>query len=48
MSWNPALEPGCPDAIGVGAIDTLIVPRSRDIGGFEARPTPLFRGESQP
>ena len=37
MSWNPALTPGCPDEIGVDAIDTLIVPRARDIGGFEVR-----------
>lgn len=37
MSWNPALEPGCPDAVGVDAIETLIVPRARDIGGFEVR-----------
>ncbi|MCE4225814.1 pirin family protein [Methylobacterium sp. C25] len=37
MSWNPALEPGCPDAVGVDAIETLIVPRARDLGGFEVR-----------
>lgn len=37
MSWNPAIEPGCPDAVGVDAIETLIVPRSRDLGGFEVR-----------
>lgn len=37
MSWNPALTPGCPDEIGIDAIETLIVPRSRDIGGFEVR-----------
>ncbi|MBP0581427.1 pirin family protein [Labrys sp. LIt4] len=37
MSWNPALTPGCPDAIGIDAIETLIVPRSRDLGGFEVR-----------
>lgn len=37
MSWNPALEPGCPDAVGVDAIKTLIVPRARDLGGFEVR-----------
>ena len=37
MSWNPALDPGCPDAVGVDAIETLIVPRARDIGGFEVR-----------
>jgi hypothetical protein len=37
MSWNPALEPGCPDAIGSDAIETLIIPRARDLGGFEVR-----------
>jgi hypothetical protein len=30
MSWNPSLEPGCPDAVGVDAIETLIVPRARE------------------
>ena len=37
MSWNPSLEPGCPDAVGIDAIETLIVPRARDLGGFEVR-----------
>ena len=37
MSWNPALEPGCPDDIGVDAIETLIIPRARDLGGFEVK-----------
>ena len=37
MSWNPALEPGCPDEVGLDAIETLIVPRARDLGGFEVR-----------
>ncbi|ANM19713.1 pirin domain-containing protein (plasmid) [Rhizobium sp. N541] len=37
MSWNPAIEPGCPDQVGVDAIETLIVPRARDLGGFEVR-----------
>lgn len=37
MSWNPALTPGCPDAIGIDAIETLIVPRARDLGDFEVR-----------
>jgi redox-sensitive bicupin YhaK (pirin superfamily) len=35
MSWNPAFVPGCPDEIGVDAIETLIIPRARDLGGFE-------------
>ncbi|MCR9136670.1 MAG: pirin family protein [Alphaproteobacteria bacterium] len=38
MSWNPAIEPQCPDNAGSrDAIETLIVPRARDIGGFEVR-----------
>ncbi|NLS18819.1 pirin family protein [Rhizobium sp. P40RR-XXII] len=37
MSWNPALAPACPEEIGLDAIDTLIIPRSRDLGGFEVR-----------
>ena len=37
MSWNPAINPGCPDDVGLDAIETLIVPRSRDLGGFEVR-----------
>ncbi|PAP92227.1 pirin family protein [Mesorhizobium wenxiniae] len=34
MSWNPAIEP---DEVGIDAIQILIVPRSRDLGGFEVR-----------
>ncbi len=37
MSWNPAIDPGCPDQVGIDAIETLIVPRARDLGGFEVR-----------
>jgi len=37
MSWNPAIEPQCPDAGTMGEIDTLIIPRARDLGGFEVR-----------
>ena len=37
MSGNPALTPGCPDAVGADAIETLIIPRARDLGGFEVR-----------
>lgn len=37
MSWNPALTPGCPDEVGPDAIETLIIPRARDLGGFEVR-----------
>ncbi|QDL94104.1 pirin family protein (plasmid) [Paroceanicella profunda] len=37
MSWNPALEPGCPGETGSDPIETLIIPRARDLGGFEVR-----------
>jgi len=37
MSWNPALDPGCPTGDAVDAIETVIVPRARDLGGFEVR-----------
>jgi redox-sensitive bicupin YhaK (pirin superfamily) len=37
MSWNPALDPHCPTGDAVDAIDTLIIPRARDLGGFEVR-----------
>jgi len=37
MSWNPTLDPDCPTGDAVDAIDTLIVPRARDLGGFEVR-----------
>ena len=37
MSWNPALDPTCPTGDAVDAIETLIVPRARDLGGFEVR-----------
>ncbi|MBQ2262271.1 MAG: pirin family protein [Loktanella sp.] len=37
MSWNPALDPDCPTGDAVDAIETVIVPRARDIGGFEVR-----------
>ncbi|MBY8915601.1 pirin family protein [Nitratireductor rhodophyticola] len=37
MSWNPALTPGCPDDTEADSIETLIIPRARDIGGFEVR-----------
>jgi len=37
MSWNPGIEPGCPDDVGIDAIETLIIPRARDLGGFEVR-----------
>ena len=37
MSWNPAIEPSCPDCTNLESIETVIVPRSRDLGGFEVR-----------
>ncbi len=37
MSWNPALDPHCPTDDAVDAIETVIIPRARDLGGFEVR-----------
>jgi len=37
MSWNPALDPECPTGDAVDAIETVIVPRARDLGDFEVR-----------
>jgi len=37
MSWNPATAPDCPAAGSPDSIATLIIPRARDIGGFEVR-----------
>ncbi|MEM9145356.1 MAG: pirin family protein [Pseudomonadota bacterium] len=38
MSWNPSLDPQCPTTPEqCDAIETLIVPRTRDIGAFEVR-----------
>lgn len=37
MSWNPALDPTIPTGDAVDAIDTVIVARARDLGGFEVR-----------
>lgn len=37
MSWNPSLEPTCPSAGDSDSIETLIIPRARDLGGFEVR-----------
>jgi redox-sensitive bicupin YhaK (pirin superfamily) len=36
MSWNPTHSPECPDA-NADALETLIIPRARDLGGFEVR-----------
>ena len=37
MSWNPALDPSIPIGDAVDRIETVIVPRARDLGGFEVR-----------
>ncbi|MCC7321268.1 MAG: pirin family protein [Rubellimicrobium sp.] len=38
MSWNPALDPAIPTAdADIDAIETVIVARARDLGGFEVR-----------
>lgn len=36
MSWNPTHNPECPTNSD-GAVETLIIPRARDLGGFEVR-----------
>ena len=35
--WNPLLDATIPIGDQVDAIDTVIVPRARDLGGFEVR-----------
>ncbi|MEN9408805.1 MAG: hypothetical protein RL216_779 [Pseudomonadota bacterium] len=37
MSWNPALDPDIPVGDAVDAIEAVIIPRARDLGGFEVR-----------
>jgi redox-sensitive bicupin YhaK (pirin superfamily) len=37
MSWQPALDPKPGDTFACDAIDTVIVPRARDLGGFSVR-----------
>src|SRR5699024_3927167 len=37
MSWQPCPDPVPGDAASVDQIDTVIVPRVRDLGGFEVR-----------
>src|SRR3954452_11901227 len=37
MSWQPAEDPKPGDRFSCDAIETVIVPRSRDIGSFEVR-----------
>ena len=37
MSWQPALDPKPGDTLSSDAIDMVIVPRARDLGGFSVR-----------
>ena len=37
MSWQPALDPKLGDTLSSDAIDMVIVPRARDLGGFSVR-----------
>jgi hypothetical protein len=37
MSWTPLMDPTVPIGDAVDAIEQVIVPRARDIGGFEVR-----------
>lgn len=37
MSWNPILDPSIPIGDQVDAIEHVIIPRARDLGGFEVR-----------
>jgi hypothetical protein len=37
MSWQPAYDPKPGDRLSCDAIETAIVPRSRDLGSFEVR-----------
>jgi redox-sensitive bicupin YhaK (pirin superfamily) len=37
MSWSPAADPQAGDRFSCNAIETIIVPRARDLGGFEVR-----------
>ena len=36
MSWQPAMDPRC-DPLEVSPVETVIIPRARDLGGFEVR-----------
>ena len=37
MSWNPILDSSIPIGDAVDSIETVIIPRARDLGGFEVR-----------
>jgi redox-sensitive bicupin YhaK (pirin superfamily) len=37
MSWQPANDPNLGDSFACDAIEMVIVPRARDLGGFSVR-----------
>ncbi len=37
MSWNPCQSPDIDDKAALDALETVIIPRARDLGGFEVR-----------
>ena len=37
MSWSPLLDPSIPVGDAVDAIETVVIARARDLGGFEVR-----------
>ena len=37
MSWQPAIDPKRGETFACDAIDIVIVPRARDLGGFSVR-----------
>src|ERR671924_1155931 len=37
MSWQPAIDPKCDEQQAQTPIEMVIVPRARDLGGFEVR-----------
>ena len=37
MSWHPVDDPRPGDAFACSAIETVIIPQARDLGGFEVR-----------
>jgi len=37
MSWQPSLEPRCPSVESADTVAAVIIPRARDLGGFEVR-----------
>ena len=37
MSWQPAIDPKCDQQQELNPIEMVIVPRARDLGGFEVR-----------